>query len=83
MVITRQLRKYCDEKQTFEVDGIAYPLIERVLSGTKITLGVHEHPKAFETFKKLLEKDGLIVEERKVSSQKQNPLPIQKKQKSR
>ena len=83
LVITRQLRKYCDEKQTFEVDGIAYPLIEQVLSGTKITLGVHEHPKAFETFKKFLEKDGLIVEERKVSSQKQNLLPIQKKQKSR
>ncbi len=82
LVITRQLRKYCDEKQTFEVDGIAYPLIEQVLSGTKTTLGVHEHPKALETFKQLLVQEGIVLEERKIASQKQKTLPSQERQKS-
>lgn len=64
------MQKYYDENRTFEVDGIKYSLVEKVRSSGQITLALHEHPKAFETFKKLLEKDGLIVEERKITSQK-------------
>ncbi len=83
VVIKRLIEKYYQEEKTFKFNRLKYPLIEKVRCGAKTILALHEHPLALETFKKLLEKDGLIVEERKIASQKQNLLPIQKKQKSR
>ena len=78
-----KLQKYYNENKTFEIDGIQYPLVEKVKSGPNIVLTIHEHPLALETFKKLLEKDGIVLKERKITSQKQNLIPIQKQQKSR
>lgn len=46
-------------------------------------LALHEHENALELFKKLLEKEGIVLKERKITSQKQDLLPIQKQQKSR
>ena len=79
----KKLKKYYEENKSFEIDGVQYPLVEKVKSGPNIVLALHEHPKALETFKQLLVQEGIVLEERKVSSQKQNPLPIQKQQKSR
>ena len=79
----KKLKKCYDENRTFKIDGIQYPLTEKVRSAGQQILALHEHPKALETFKQLLVQEGIVLEERKVSSQKQNPLPIQKQQKSR
>ena len=79
----KKLKKCYDENRTFKIDGIQYPLTEKVRSAGQQILALHEHPKALETFKQLLVQEGIVLEERKVSPQKQNPLPIQKQQKSR
>ena len=68
--LKKQLQKYYDENKTFEIDGIQYPLVEKVKSGPNIVLAIHEHPKALETFKQLLEKEGIVLKERKITSQK-------------
>lgn len=79
----KKLKKCYDENRTFKIDGIQYPLTEKVRSAGREIFALHEHPQALRKFKQLLEKEGIVLEERKVSSQKQNPLPVQKQQKSR
>lgn len=68
------IKKYYLEGQTFEVNGISYPLIEKVRNASRIGLLLHEHPKALEKFKILLKKDGINLDNtqrtQKVSSQK-------------
>ena len=78
-----KLQKYYNENKTFEIDGIQYPLVEKIKSSGQIALALHEHENALEVFKKLLKKEGIVLKERKITSQKQNLLPIQKQQKSR
>ncbi len=79
----KQMQRFYNENKTFEIDGIQYPLVEKVKSYSQATLALHEHPLALETFKRLLEKDGIVLKERKITSQKQDLLSIQKQQKSR
>ena len=78
-----KLEKYYDENKMFEVDGVQYPLVEKVRSSGKQPLALHEYPQALETFKQLLLQEGIVLEERKITSQKQKPLPSQERQKSR
>ena len=79
---TKQLQKYYDENRTFEVDGVQYPLVEKVKSGGRITLALHEHPNALETFKQLLAQDGIVLKERKIIPRKQKLLLSQKRKKA-
>ena len=79
----RWMQKYYDENKTFEVDGVQYPLVEKVKSGGGITLALHEHPLALETFKQLLAQDGIVLKERKIIPRKQKLLLSQKRKKSR
>ena len=79
----KKLKKCYDENRTFKIDGIQYPLTEKVRSAGQQILALHEHSKALETFKQLLLQEGIVLEERKITSQKQKPLPSQERQKSR
>ena len=58
----RFLQKYYKEGKTFDVDGASYPLVEKVRSGTNVVIVLHENPQALETFKRLLQKEGGILE---------------------
>ncbi|MBQ8251413.1 MAG: hypothetical protein IJY92_05830 [Alphaproteobacteria bacterium] len=65
-----KLQKYYNENKTFEIDGIQYPLVEKIKSSGQIALALHEHENALEVFKKLLKKEGIVLKERKITSQK-------------
>ncbi len=61
----KMLKKYYQENQTIIIDGQMYPLVERVKSHAGSFLALHEHEKAFDMFKQLLESEGVVLRERK------------------
>lgn len=46
----KHLKSAFHKKETFEVDGIYYPLVEKVKAHSCITLALNEHPQALEIF---------------------------------